>query len=27
MQYLQQQVSTIISTSYQGNYQWGTGND
>jgi len=27
MQYLQQQVSTIISTSYQSNYQWGTGND
>jgi conjugative transfer pilus assembly protein TraH len=27
MQYLQQQVSTVISTSYQGNYQWGTGND
>lgn len=22
MQYLQQQVSTIISTSYQGNYRW-----
>ncbi|MBB6117667.1 conjugative transfer pilus assembly protein TraH [Rahnella inusitata] len=27
MQYLQQQVSTIISTSYQGNYRWGTSND
>ncbi len=27
MQYLQQQVSTIISTSYQGNYRWGNGND
>lgn len=27
MQYLQQQVSTIISTSYQGNYKWGTGHD
>ncbi|MEN4892599.1 conjugal transfer pilus assembly protein TraH [Erwinia billingiae] len=27
MQYLQQQVSTIISTSYQGNYHWGNGND
>ncbi|WP_367144458.1 conjugal transfer pilus assembly protein TraH [Pantoea stewartii] len=27
MQYLQQQVSTIISTSYQANYQWGTSND
>lgn len=27
MQYLQQQVSTTISTSFQSNYQWGTGND
>ncbi|WP_261643057.1 conjugal transfer pilus assembly protein TraH [Erwinia mallotivora] len=27
MQYLQQQVSTIISTSYQSNYRWGNGND
>jgi len=27
MQYLQQQVSTIISTSYQGNYRWGNSND
>ncbi|MEJ5174666.1 conjugal transfer pilus assembly protein TraH [Erwinia sp. MYb416] len=27
MQYLQQQVSTIISTSYQGNYRWGFSND
>ncbi len=27
MQYLQQQVSTILSTSYQSNYNWGTGND
>jgi conjugative transfer pilus assembly protein TraH len=27
MQYLQQQVSTIISTSYQGNYRWGNNND
>lgn len=27
MQYLQQQVSTIISTSYQSNYRWGNSND
>jgi conjugative transfer pilus assembly protein TraH len=27
LQYLQQQVSTIISTSYQSNYRWGNGND
>ncbi|TPG56813.1 conjugal transfer pilus assembly protein TraH [Ewingella americana] len=27
MQYLQQQVSTIISTSYQSNYRWGMSND
>ena len=27
MQYLQQQVSTIVSTSYQSNYRWGNSND